>query len=115
MAITRTEAQQLHLEVDEAIQVIAKRHGLSCSSGRARFDSTQFSVQVEFKTAMALQQESEALNLPLDVIGRIFELHGVSYKIIRLEPSRPKFPIVAERMTDGKKFKFQRGVAAQSQ
>ena len=42
----------------------------------------------------------------LDDLGREFTSRGVRYKITGIEPSRPKYPISAERVHDKRAFKF---------
>lgn len=39
-------------------------------------------------------------------LGAIFVLQGTAYKITGIRPSAPRFPIIGERMSDGRGFKF---------
>ena len=38
--------------------------------------------------------------------GRTFSRHGERYRIVGINPNRPKYPISAERVADGRGFKF---------
>ncbi len=39
-------------------------------------------------------------------VGSNFTYGGKMYRITNYEPSRPRFPVSAERLPDGKRFKF---------
>ena len=44
--------------------------------------------------------------LPLDSFNKVFTYRGIAYRISGLTTSRPKYPVNAERVRDGKPFKF---------
>ena len=38
--------------------------------------------------------------------GRIFRTGGEAFRIIAINPNRPKYPVSAERLADGRGYKF---------
>jgi hypothetical protein len=38
--------------------------------------------------------------------GRIFIVGGKQYKIVDVKPNNRKYPVIAQRLSDGKSFKF---------
>ena len=108
--ITRPVASQIGEEVREALQKIADRHGLTLTPKRASFDATMYSHKIEFKTADGIAESNEfaadSFSLSKDLIGKTITHKGTRYQIVRFEPSRPKFCIVAKRLPDGREFGF---------
>ena len=41
-----------------------------------------------------------------DALGKTFESRGETFRLTGLNPNRPKYPFNAERVRDGKSFKF---------
>lgn len=46
------------------------------------------------------------LGLPADAYGKTFTSKGSEFRITGIAPNRPKYPVSAKRLPDGKKFKF---------
>lgn len=45
-------------------------------------------------------------NLPKDGIGKTFKSGGSEFKICGIEPRKHKYPVIAEEINTGKKYKF---------
>lgn len=117
--ITKAKAKEIHAEIDAAMATIAAQHGLQFVRGNARFNEGMFRLKVELKDASD--------QLPADSLARITGsrfnhyatqagcqrrcgdricVQGTYYDLVEWRPSRPKFPIVAARVHDNKRFKM---------
>ena len=45
-------------------------------------------------------------DLPADIVGRTFKSRRRTYKVTEINRRRPKYPVSATRLPDGKRFKF---------
>lgn len=61
---------------------------------------------VQSPEIVAFRQSAFALGLQPTDLGREFRHRGTKYKLVGYHSRRPKFPMVGERVTDGKRFKF---------
>lgn len=83
----------------------------------AKFDSTSVTFQVKVTPggAAALADKAKAewdryaavLGLKPEHFGAEFRQGARSYRIVRLDLGKSRFPIIAERLPDGKRFKFE--------
>jgi hypothetical protein len=117
----RPTVRALEQEIIEALAPLAEKHGLTVDSAGGSFDDHKFSARVCFKP-VENDEEREArekrefakyanlFGLTADHYGKQFTNQGRKYRLVGIEPQRPKFPFVAER-DDGVRFKFKEGVA----
>jgi hypothetical protein len=61
---------------------------------------------VETREATEYKLCAKLYGLPVDGLGRVFGFRGRNYKVVGLKP-RGKYSILAERLPDGKRFKFE--------
>jgi hypothetical protein len=54
----------------------------------------------------AWDRHAEAFRMRKEWLGELFTVRGTDYLIAGLNPRRPKYPVDAVRVKDGKKFKF---------
>jgi hypothetical protein len=87
--------------------------GVSLRYAGGTYGSDTFTVKVALTlaepspaAAAARAQDAALLNLPADVVGRTFTAQGTEYKVTGLNIGRPRFPVSADRVRDGKAFKF---------
>lgn len=57
-------------------------------------------------TDAAFAANARVLGLPADCLGKTFMAKGTAYRITGIALNRPKFPVSAERVSDGMQFKF---------
>ena len=100
-------------------QDVAARHGLVAEAKeiadvdlRWEFDLT-FRVSIPLPDGTALDPErlrfealAEAFGLSSTDYGRQFSADRESFRVVGIDPRRPKYPISAERIPDGQGFKF---------
>ena len=117
--LTPVLCQRLQREMLKACQDVAARHGLVVEaqdiSGvdlRWGFDAA-FRVSIPLPDGTALDPErlrfealAEAFGLSAADYGRQFSTGRESFRIVGIDPRRPKYPISAERIPDGQGFKF---------
>jgi hypothetical protein len=103
----------------KACQGVAARHGLVAEAKeiagvdlRWGFDLT-FRVSIPLPDGTALDPEkllfealAEAFGLSATDYGRQFSTGRETFRVVGIDPRRPKYPISAERIPDGQGFKF---------
>lgn len=100
----------------EALEKVASDLGLNVNSNGGKFNDLAFSVKFEFsvkenregksKAEVDLEKYSMMYGLPQGIFGKSFESMGALYKIINIRPNSRKYPIIAEDLANGRKFKF---------
>ena len=117
--LTPVLCQRLSQEMLKACQDVATRHGLVVEAKeiaaidlRRGFDLA-FRVSIPLSDGTALDPErlrfealAEAFGLSAADYGRHFSTDRETFRIVGIDPRRPKYPISAERISDGQGFKF---------
>lgn len=115
--MTKSDARAIHEEVNAAMAVIAEKRGLVFRKANARFGSDSFGTKVEFAevngsgaaTAEELDWKRSAHLFGLDplFLGMTFtDYSGRTFKVVGLKPRSKKYPVLAENVATGKRFKF---------
>lgn len=106
--ITRPLLRTLHAEFTEALEAVAKRHGVGIQLGNASFTSQNatFKVQVAVtgKGGVADTREAQdfrifasSYGLSADDLGQTFPYGGKEYTIVGLSRKSTKYPILCKR------------------
>lgn len=117
--LTPVLCQRLSHEMQKACQDVAVRHGLVVEAKeiaaidlRWGFDLA-FRVSIPLPDGTALDPErlrfealAEAFGLSAADYGRRFSIGRETFRIVGIDPRRPKYPVSAERIPDGQGFKF---------
>lgn len=117
--LTPVLCQRLHIDMLKACQDVASRHGLVVEAKdmtsvdlRWGFDAA-FRVSIPLPDGTALDPErprfealAEAFGLSATDFGRQFNTGRETFRIVGIDPRRPKYPVSAERIPDGQGFKF---------
>ncbi len=117
--LTLVLCQRLQREMLKACQDVAARHSLVVEakdiSGvdlRWGFDAA-FRVSIPHPDGTALDPErlrfealAEAFGLSAADYGREFSTGRETFRIVGIDPRRPRYPVSAERIPDGQGFKF---------
>lgn len=117
ISIDANSAKMLRVAIDEALNAVAQEYGLkSISIGNINMDphGTYFRTQLTAtvkeennpRAAAKHKSDSAMLGYSDSIMGRIITANGKKFKIIELMLNRPKYPVVAENLTDGKPYKF---------
>ncbi len=102
-----------------ACQKVAQSHGLITEGGdlgdidlRHGFD-IQFRVGIPMSDGSLFSTDQALFDVLAEHFGlqpsdyrRTFRSNGELFRIASINPKRPKYPISAERVADGRKFKF---------
>ena len=112
----RSKAKILGEEMEQALQLVAKRHGVQIRAGRGAFTKTTFEARFEVaETVKGVAQTPERATFARMVklyglatgdLGKTFSQDGYTFKIVGLNTRRRRYPVVVERQPDGKRFKF---------
>ena len=114
--VGRPVAKLMRAEMKEALDIIGEKYGLAFSLGRITFDDISFRVSVEAgltatpgEPMMAIDFRKHCIKHGLVVsdLGRTFTNTRLErFTIVGLKPRNRKYPIIGQRITDGKQFKF---------
>lgn len=114
--------KMLRVDIDAAVESVAKKYGLSSiKTGNASYSPNTFSIKLEGvldgnakaeENASLSNQYARMLGLPDNIVGKKFSSQGHDFIVERIDPNKPKFPIIGKRVSDGKMFKFTTDVAA---
>jgi hypothetical protein len=101
-------------EIDRALQPVAERHGIVIQHGRGSFSPTNYTLKIECSVrlngetvtpeAEAFKRYAEHYGLKPEDLGKIISHAGSQFRIVGLKPNSRRFPILAERLPDGKRF-----------
>lgn len=117
--LTPALCEGLRRDLLHACRRVAETHGLVVEGGdladvdlRHGFD-IHFRVGIPMADGALFSQEkalfealASAFGLQPADYGQIFRTGGAAFRITAINPNRPKYPISAERLTDGRGFKF---------
>lgn len=106
----REQCRLIQKELEAAAITIAAKHGFTIGNQSASYNSDGAKLKIEFKGKDSEKNDweryAEMIGMRKDDLGKTFVQNGHTFKICGIMPSRPKFPVIAERQPDGKKFKF---------
>lgn len=110
--MNRPAVRKIAEALEKAAKEVADEMGLDVRLAGGRFDPDvgTLTERVEFSLAGAEEKEF-GMNAPLfeltaEDYGKEFSSRGERYRLVGLSTRRPKYPVVGERVRDGKKFKF---------
>jgi hypothetical protein len=110
--INRALINLLSQEAEEALQVVAAKHGLTLTKEGGRFSDTTFSPKFSFSAKtesgqpVAFASHAKLLGLPEECWGEQFTTgRGTSYTITGIKLSRRKYPVSGQGPQGGS-YKF---------
>jgi hypothetical protein len=117
--ITRQLAKDINSDIQAALQQVAQKHGLQFKAGNLRFSQTEIRTTINFQTVQtgvvrnpeveAYEQFARLRNWTLKVGERFTTNNGDQFILLGYKPSRPKYPISAKSVRDGKTYKLTEG------
>lgn len=122
--IDRELIRDFTANAEKALKELAESYGVAITYKGGTFarDGGDATIKYEltapnpvtgaYETAAAkdFAKLAHAFGLKPTDLGTVFTVRGTEYRITGLKATRPKFPICAERVKDGKAFKFPAGV-----
>jgi hypothetical protein len=117
--LTPPICEKLRRDMMQACLKVAETHGLTVEGGELSDIDLRHGFDISFRVGIpmpdgaiySLEKEMFKVFAPqfgLDPsdYGRTFRMRGDLYKIVSINPNRPKYPISAERVSDGRGFKM---------
>lgn len=120
--INRTVLRELRGEIEEALKDLGEKHGVVFSVGSANFLPTvaTFKLEVATKAEDGTVNTKDAENfrslcylyqLRPEHLHKLLTFNGTQYKLVGLNPRSGKYPLIVERVSDGKGFKLHSSAA----
>lgn len=115
--LTHAGMKILRAEIDAALAQVAAKHDVQIKLGTGRFSAANASFKMEVATkteegmtlsseVTAFKAQARIFGLDPEDFGKTFHSGGKTYTISGLVPRRPKFPVLANCLEDGKRYKF---------
>jgi hypothetical protein len=115
--VTRDTFKTIRQALDPVLAALSRHLDVEVRAGNGSYkqDGTGGKLTLVIKGATAdgktadeeaWMSSSALLGLNKNWLGESFEYHGSTYKVTGANLKRHKFPIAAERLLDGKRFKF---------
>lgn len=116
MAITRDRIKEIRVDVQNALDMVARTYGghIGFKVGGIRYDSNSFRITVNGFDKNAGENVYEVewgkyhalYGFAYDELGKTFSRDGDVYAIVGLKKANRKYPIIARKVSNGKEFKF---------
>ena len=105
--------RKLQPEIEAALAAVGRRHGITIRAGTARFRESTAELKLELAViggdGRSARREAEEFakyhamyGLEASDLGQVVTLNREEHRLVGLAPNRPKYPIVMERLRDGK-------------
>ena len=111
----RSTMKMLAAEIAEAVQGIAEKHGIEIRDAGGRFEAADATIKLSLRALSDAAQDAKAvqvnemlalMGLPACYGKKITNRQGEEFEIIDCSPNRPRFPLLARSLKDGRIFKF---------
>jgi len=115
--ITPTLLNSIRADVEEALDAIAEKHGVTITTGRATYTAQNATMKLEIaaiardgtvqtKEAVDFAAYAFRYGLSPDDLGKEFRYAGETFEIIGLKTRATKMPILGQSRQTGKIYKF---------
>ena len=117
--LTPELCNRLRRDLLAACQQVAETHGLTAEGGDLSDIDLRHGFDIQFRVGIPMPDGSlfshdkalfdvlaPSFGLEPSDHGRIFRTGGEAFRITAINPNRPKYPVSAERLTDGRSYKF---------
>lgn len=117
--LTPELCDRLRRDMMKACLAVAKTHGLTVEGGDLSDIDLHHSFEIRFRVGIpqldgAIYSPDKAMfevlaphfGLKPSDYGRTFRSRDELFRIVAINPNRPKYPVSAERVSDGRGFKF---------
>jgi len=117
--LTPSLCDRLRRDLLKACQGVVETHGLTVEGGELSDIDLRHGFNISFRVGIPMEDGAiyspekamfEVLALPFGLepsdYGRTFKARGEMFRIVAINPNRPKYPISVERVSDGRGFKF---------
>jgi hypothetical protein len=118
---TDANAAALYAECQTALALIAEKHGMTVCKNKqkCRYNGGELPLNFSFiaasadgakpmtREAKALVQFGQIYRLGENLLDTEVTIRGVAYKLSGFSPRASTYPVFAQRVPDGKEFKFR--------
>ena len=117
--LTPPLCEKLRRDMMKACLAVAETHGLTVEGGELSDIDLRHGFDISFRVGIpmedgAIYSPDKALfevlaphfGLEPSDYGRTFRSRGDLYRVVAINPNRPKYPISTERISDGRGFKM---------
>ncbi len=117
--LTPALCDRLRRELLKACQDAADAHGLIVEGGDLNDIDLRHGFEIGFRVGIPMEDGAlystdkamfgvlaEHFGLKPSDYGRAFKARGETFRVMAINPNRPKYPISVERIADGRGFKF---------
>jgi hypothetical protein len=105
--------KKLQAEIEATLAALGRKRGITIRAGTARFRERTAEFRLELAViggdGRSARKEAEEFakyhamyGLEASDLGQVVTLNREEHRLVGLAPSRPKYPIVMERVRDGK-------------
>lgn len=116
--ITTDFIKRINKDVEQAIQAVADKHSVTIKLGSTRYEPTEYTTKliVTTKEGEVVRKETEESNsksyalmlgLPEETLGNIFTMRGETYKVVKVDGRRPKYPIIYRKAKVNDKARYK--------
>ena len=114
--LDRNTVKLISSAIEKALDDVATKYGVVITRGRASYTSDNMTLKLNVSTidndGSVMTREATDFNTYASVhgitksLGDVITHMGHNYKIIGFKPRSTKYPVIMEKITDGKKYKF---------
>ena len=115
--INRQTCRAIYMAVEERLEDYAKENGLAIKVNGGSYSDSNFKCSIEFAIvnengeaetieAQSFKANAGHIGMKPEDLGREFMVSDTIYQIKGYKRRSKKYPIVAERVVDGRAFKF---------
>lgn len=111
--LTRTTARSIQTEALAALKAVAEKYGMVVTPKTGSIGMAEVTLKFAFTVTAAetgvpanFASRAKTLGLPEDCYGKTFKVGRIEYRISDINLNAPTYPVLAERVRDGRRFKF---------
>jgi hypothetical protein len=113
-SFTKDNLKILREVIQNSLNTVGEAYGLNIKMKEIRYSDYELHAPLEAEILDKhddLRKDKFETYCPVcgltpEDFGRIFTVAGKQYKIVDVKPSNRKYPVIAQRLSDGKSFKF---------
>jgi len=109
----RQNCRTIDNAINDALKQVEAQFGVTIKIGGGRFSSNEFTTKITVSTGDGTDAAKEKFglyafryNLKNSDFGKTFTSNGEIFRISGIKPRGKKYPIMAERVRDGARYKF---------
>jgi hypothetical protein len=123
LMITRTLLRTIRVDAEAALLDVAAKHGVQLTFGNGSFarDGSNASLKLEIagitdngdvltKEATDFKRYASSFGLTPEDLGTTFTHNGKQFKLLGCNPRNHKYPIIAQNVKNGKRYKLESDV-----